>query len=75
MRRSFMIPTTKEELISIGNKADVDELDLIKALSGDQNTTVIAGYLESIADGDEFVRQAEKISHIKPILLIKSGND
>lgn len=61
------------KLISIGNKADVDELDLIKALSSDKETKVIAGYLESIADGDEFVRQAEKISHIKPILLIKSG--
>ncbi len=62
------------KLISIGNKADVDELDLIKALSGDKETKVIAGYLENITDGDEFVRQAEKISHIKPILLIKSGS-
>ena len=61
------------KLISIGNKADIDELDLIKALSGDKDTKVIAGYLENITDGDEFVRQAEKISHIKPILLIKSG--
>lgn len=61
------------KLISIGNKADVDELDLIKALSGDKETKVIAGYLENITDGDEFVRQAEKISRIKPILLIKSG--
>ncbi len=61
------------KLISIGNKADVNELDLIKALSSDKETKVIAGYLENISDGDEFVRQAEKISHIKPILLIKSG--
>ncbi len=62
------------KLISIGNKADIGELDLIKALSSDKETKVIAGYLESITDGDEFVRQAEKISHIKPILLIKSGS-
>jgi acetyl coenzyme A synthetase (ADP forming)-like protein len=61
------------KLISIGNKADVDELDLIKALSKDKETNVIAGYLENITDGDSFVRQAEQISHIKPILLIKSG--
>ncbi|MBN2590275.1 MAG: acetate--CoA ligase family protein [Sedimentisphaerales bacterium] len=62
------------KLISIGNKADIGELDLIKALANDDETKVIAGYLESITDGDEFVRQAEKISHIKPILLIKSGS-
>ncbi|MBN1972184.1 MAG: acetate--CoA ligase family protein [Sedimentisphaerales bacterium] len=61
------------KLISIGNKADVDELDLIKALSKDKETKVIAGYLENITDGDAFVRQAEQISNIKPILLIKSG--
>ncbi|UCD51253.1 MAG: acetate--CoA ligase family protein [Phycisphaerales bacterium] len=60
-------------LFSIGNKADVDELDLIEALAADPNTKVIAGYLESIGDGNEFVREAERISHQKPILLMKSG--
>jgi acetyl coenzyme A synthetase (ADP forming)-like protein len=61
------------KLVSIGNKADVDELDLIKAVSDDKDTKVIAGYLENITDGDVFVRQAERISHVKPILLMKSG--
>lgn len=60
-------------LISIGNKADVNELDLIKALGSDPDTRVIAGYLESITDGNAFVSQAEKISGDKPILLMKSG--
>jgi len=61
------------KLISIGNKADVDELDIIKALADDPDTKVIAGYLESITDGSIFVREAERISHNKPILLMKSG--
>jgi len=61
------------KLVSIGNKADINELDVIKAFGEDPDTKVIAGYLESIADGDEFVRQAERISQHKPILLIKSG--
>jgi acetyltransferase len=61
------------KLVSIGNKADINELDVIKAFGEDPDTEVIAGYLESIADGDEFVRQAERISRHKPILLIKSG--
>ena len=61
------------KLVSIGNKADVDELDIIKFLGADPDTKVIAGYLESITDGNAFVNQAEKISHDKPILLIKSG--
>jgi len=61
------------KLISIGNKADIDELDIMKSLGDDPDTQVIAGYLESIEDGNVFVREAEKISHSKPIILIKSG--
>jgi len=61
------------KLVSIGNKADVDELDLIEAIAADDETKVIAGYLESISDGNAFVRLAEQVSHIKPILLMKSG--
>jgi len=61
------------KLVSIGNKADIDELDIIKAFGSDPDTKVIAGYLESINDGNAFVREAERISHDKPILLIKAG--
>lgn len=61
------------KLASIGNKADVDELDLIKYFGADPEVKVIAGYLESITDGDAFLREAERISQRKPILLMKSG--
>lgn len=61
------------KLVSIGNKADVNELDVLDAFAEDAQTKVIAGYLESISDGNTFVRRAEEISHKKPILLIKSG--
>jgi len=60
-------------MVSIGNKADVDELELINAMARDDQTKVVAGYLESITDGDRFVRQVEIISQDKPVLLIKSG--
>ncbi len=61
------------KLASIGNKADVNELDLLKAFGRDSDTRVVAGYLETISDGDAFIRQAEEISREKPILLMKSG--
>jgi acetyltransferase len=61
------------KLVSIGNKADMDELDIVRALGNDPETKVIAGYLESITDGNDFVREAEIISQEKPILLVKSG--
>jgi acetyltransferase len=61
------------KLLSIGNKADIDELTVMRAFGRDGDTAVIAGYLETISDGDAFVREAERISRTKPILLMKSG--
>ncbi len=61
------------KLVSIGNKADVDEIDIIEAFADDPDTKVIAGYLENITDGNTFVRIAEQISQKKPILLMKAG--
>lgn len=60
-------------LVSIGNKADISEVDIIKAYVDDPETEVIAGYLETFSDGDRFVRKIEHVSREKPILLIKSG--
>ena len=61
------------KLVSIGNKADVNELDVLRAFAADDETEVIAGYLETIAEGDAFIREAERVSHDKPILLLKAG--
>ncbi len=61
------------KLMSIGNKADLNELDLIQALGDDPDTKVITGYLENILDGQRFITEAEKISRRKPILLMKAG--
>ncbi len=61
------------KLISIGNKADLNEVDFLTALAADGQTKVIAGYLESIADGDTFMRAAEAAASLKPVVLYKSG--
>lgn len=60
-------------LLSIGNKADLDETDLLSAFADDENTKVIVGYLESIASGDEFIRVAESVAAIKPVVILKAG--
>ncbi|MGQ9590067.1 MAG: acetate--CoA ligase family protein [Planctomycetota bacterium] len=61
------------KLVSMGNKADIDELEILKAFGRDPDVKVIAGYLETINDGDAFVQEAERISKEKPILLLKAG--
>jgi len=64
------------KFISIGNKADVDELDLLRYLHEDINTRVIMLYLEELRNGREFIDVVKKITsgdRPTPILAIKSG--
>ncbi len=60
-------------LLSIGNKADLSETDLLAAFADDENTKVIVGYLESIGSGDEFIRVAESVATVKPVVILKAG--
>ena len=50
------------KFISIGNKADVDELDILRYLHADQETEVIMIYLEELRHGAEFVETVKKIT-------------
>ncbi len=59
--------------VSLGNKADLDEIAFIEAWSDDPHTRVIVAYLEGIEDGAEFMRVASKVGRKKPIIAIKSG--
>ena len=59
--------------VSIGNKADITEVDALLALAHDEETRVIVGYLEDISDGDKFVKAAEEASSQKPVVILKAG--
>jgi acetyltransferase len=65
------------KFISVGNKADVTEIDLLRYLAKDDSTDVILMYLETLVDGRAFIELAREITgelaHRKPILAIKSG--
>lgn len=59
------------KVISTGNKADTDDVDLINYLNNDPSTGVIAMYIEGIRRGREFLEAARRIK--KPIIAIKTG--
>jgi acetyltransferase len=61
------------KIISIGNKADISEVDLLRVLARDEKTKVIIGYLEDIISGDEFVKSADEAASRKPVVILKSG--
>lgn len=58
-------------VISVGNKADIDDADLIEYLNHDKNTKVIAMYVEGIVNGKKFLDAARRCK--KPIVAIKAG--
>ncbi|MFH0819327.1 MAG: acetate--CoA ligase family protein [Patescibacteria group bacterium] len=62
------------KIISIGNKAGLSEIELFKYLSSDLETKIIMMYLESITDGREFMKLADKVSNKKPIIVLKAGS-
>jgi acetyl coenzyme A synthetase (ADP forming)-like protein len=61
--------------VSIGNKADINEVDLLRYLRDDPDTKVIIMYLEDITDGHAFIEVARDITLTagKPILALKVG--
>ena len=61
------------KFISVGNKVDVDEADLLRYLREDESTRVIGMYIEGTARGAEFMKEAELTSPIKPIIALKAG--
>jgi acetyl-CoA synthetase (ADP-forming) len=60
-------------IVSIGNKADIDDADLLEFFDEDPNTSVILIYMEGVNDGRRFIDVASKVSLRKPIVVIKSG--
>lgn len=61
------------KFVSLGNKADLDEVDMLEAFAQDENTKVIIGYIESCSHGPEFMKTVSRITMSKPVVLIKSG--
>lgn len=61
------------KFISVGNKADVSENDVLEYLGYDPQTRVILLYLEDIVDGRKFVDTVTRVTETKPIIAVKAG--
>jgi acetyltransferase len=61
------------KFVSLGNKADVSEIDLLKAWANDEDTNVILMYSEGLPNGQEFIKVAREVTKTKPVVAIKSG--
>ena len=60
-------------IVGLGNKADIDEDDLLTFFEQDPNTQVIAMHVEDLKDGRAFAEVAARVSKKKPVVVLKAG--
>jgi acetyl coenzyme A synthetase (ADP forming)-like protein len=74
-----MIGKTKVEnmglsaIVSVGNKSDINETDLLGHLANDPGTKVILLYIEGLKSGERFVTILQKTARQKPVIVVKAG--
>ncbi len=60
-------------IVGLGNKSDIDEDDLLTFFEQDPNTQVVAMHVEDLKDGRSFAEVARRVSHKKPVIVLKAG--
>jgi acetate---CoA ligase (ADP-forming) len=60
-------------VISYGNKADLDAHDFMEWLADDPETRVITLYIEGVRDGRKFLEVAKRVVKKKPVIALKAG--
>ncbi len=61
------------KFVSYGNGADLTDVDFLDYLRGDDETKVVALYLETVSDGRAFLEVARRLTAVKPLVVIKAG--
>ncbi len=61
------------KIVSLGNKADLTEIDLFEALRADPDSKVVVAYLEGVTNGAAFRKAATELTKAKPLVIVKSG--
>jgi acyl-CoA synthetase (NDP forming) len=59
--------------VTLGNRMDVDESEILDYLYHDRLTRVIIVYLEGTANGPRFMKSLSKVTPHKPVVILKSG--
>jgi len=59
--------------VTLGNRVDVDESELMEYLNEDRSTRVIMVYLEGAANGPRLMKSLAKVTQHKPVVILKSG--
>ena len=61
------------KVISYGNASDIDEVELLNYFTSDNETKVIASYIEGVKDGRKFAEALALAAKKKPVIILKGG--
>lgn len=62
-----------DKFVSVGNKVDITEAELLDYITRHSSTRMVALYIEGIDDGREFMQIASQTSRLRPVIALKSG--
>lgn len=66
-------PFDISKVVGLGNKCDVDDAEVLEYLARDDDTKVIAVYMEGVKDGQKLLSALKLVTERKPVIILKSG--
>jgi len=61
------------KIVSYGNASDINEVELLDYLASDDETSIIASYIEGVKDGRKFAESLARATKRKPVIILKAG--
>jgi acyl-CoA synthetase (NDP forming) len=59
--------------VSYGNACDIDESELLEYFAGDNETEIVAAYIEGVRHGPRFYEALRRVAAVKPVIVLKAG--
>jgi acyl-CoA synthetase (NDP forming) len=59
--------------VSYGNAADLNEMDFLRYFAHDEDTKIIAGYIEGTKEPQRFLQLLRETTQRKPVIILKGG--
>ena len=61
------------KVVSYGNACDINECELVEYFARDEETEVVAVYIEGVKDGPRLYRSLRELATVKPVVVLKGG--
>lgn len=72
-RRVLELGMRISKAVSYGNACDLNEVDFLSYFGDDDQTKIVAGYVEGVRDGKRFLDTVKRIAREKPVIIWKGG--